>query len=188
MVPQSGFPSPWPPDLGGCVVLRHMAQSLLVISQGWPWGWFQIVREKGWNPILAPSLTFETRDDIFTLNKPKLFVLVENPPVSLGSTFVDLCLVSITISGLLSAPDVLFLSCLLSASVFAPDFPQSLCEDALPFLLADTDVPSCRPLTCTAGLLCAVKGPRGGPRPPLATNKVTEIERKLLETLKHSIV
>lgn len=33
--------------------------------------------KKVWNRILAPSLTFETRDDIFTLNKPKLFILME---------------------------------------------------------------------------------------------------------------
>lgn len=30
-----------------------------------------------WNHVLAPSLTFEIRDDIFTLNKLRFFTLVE---------------------------------------------------------------------------------------------------------------
>lgn len=42
---------------------------------------------KVWNHILAPSLTFETRDNIFTLNKPKLFVLVENFSCVSGEDF-----------------------------------------------------------------------------------------------------
>lgn len=45
------------------------------------------VGKKAWNHILAPSLTFETRDDIFTLNKPKLFVLVENFSCVSGEDF-----------------------------------------------------------------------------------------------------
>lgn len=37
-----------------------------------------LVIKGDWNPILAPSLTFEIMDDIFTLNKLKFFILMEN--------------------------------------------------------------------------------------------------------------
>lgn len=36
-----------------------------------------LVIKGDWNHVLAPSLTFEIRDDVFTLNKLRFFTLVE---------------------------------------------------------------------------------------------------------------
>lgn len=132
-------------------------------------------------PHSSRSSTFETRDDIFTLN-PNL------PPGgeflwSLGRTFVDLCLVSINISGS-SAPDVSCLPRLFPASVLAPGFPWSLCEHS-PHSPPNPAPHSCAflPPGVYCGLtVCCLQATLRATDPCCPVTNKYRIESKLLET------
>lgn len=108
-----------------------------------------LVIKGNWNHILAPSLTFEIRDDIFPLNDSEYSPWWRISPASL---IWALC-----------SPDVVFLPCLSSASVLAPGLPLCLYEDFPVVSCSPADLPSSLPLTFIVGLLCATTGPHSGP-------------------------
>lgn len=81
MVPVLGHLWLWPCDPRQ---MGQMDRSFILVfnSQDYHSGCQGVISDtsviKGnWNHALAPSLTFEIRDDILALNKPKLFFLVE---------------------------------------------------------------------------------------------------------------